>query len=171
MQDDIVPVDVRIQSRTELDDRALEHRIFKGDDIPAVRAEQVVMMLTARVGRLETGGSVAYIDALDEPQVQEYLEHPVDTRDSNGSAAVAQLVKDLLRRETAFLRCELLDHSSTGTSGSISGAPERFERMRCPVECACRHPNENDSDSQNDGRPSEPVPCRRTRSLGCDAAY
>ena len=64
-------------------------------------------MIAVRMCGLETGDAVADIDALHEPQLRELLEHAVDARDADSSAAGANAVEDLLRGQAARLAAEV----------------------------------------------------------------
>lgn len=55
-------------------------------DLAAAVADEVVMMIAARVGRLEPGDRVADLNALNETLVGEQVENPVDARDPDGAA-------------------------------------------------------------------------------------
>ena len=69
--------------------------------MPAVVADQVVVVLATRVGRLETGDPVTELDPLDEAKLDELVERAVDARDPDAPAPVADAVEDLLCRAAA----------------------------------------------------------------------
>jgi hypothetical protein len=62
-------------------DRTLESRVAEGFDLPAVAADEMVMMIAVRRSRLETRDSVAGVDAFDETELDEGVESAVDRRD------------------------------------------------------------------------------------------
>ena len=93
-------------------DRRLEAGVLERLDLPAVVADEVVMMVAARVGRLEACDAVAEVDPLHEPERVHTFECAVDARDSDTAAARAHFVVDLLRRQTAILLAEELDDES-----------------------------------------------------------
>lgn len=90
---------------------ALEPEIGEGLDLAAPVAHEVMVVeLSDRVRGLEASDPVAELDALDEPQLDELVERPVDACNADASAPCADVVEDLLRRATARLRAEPLDH-------------------------------------------------------------
>ena len=69
----------------DLPQRALELVVGEGFDLAAIVADEVVMVLAARVDRLEARRSGADVDSLDEAVLAELLENPVDARDSDAA--------------------------------------------------------------------------------------
>lgn len=59
-------VDVVAEPARDPVDRALEARIGEGLDLAAVAADEMVMVVTVRTGRLEPRDPVACVHALDE---------------------------------------------------------------------------------------------------------
>jgi hypothetical protein len=78
-------------------DRCFERRILERLDLAAVVADEVVVMISAGVCRLEAGDAVAEVDALDEPEPVEPFERAIDTCDADARSCVAQALVDLLR--------------------------------------------------------------------------
>jgi len=113
-------------------DRRLERGVLERLDLPAVVADEVVMMIAAGVGRLEARDPVSEVDSLDEPQVGHALERAVDACDPDPSATRADAIVDLVRREAAVLLAEELDDDAASTSASAAGVAEAFERDLCP---------------------------------------
>ena len=66
--------------------RALELRIGEGLDLATVRADEMVVVLAARLHGLVAGGGCADVDALDEAVTRQLLEGPVDARDPDRPA-------------------------------------------------------------------------------------
>src|SRR6187200_2212496 len=109
-------------------DRRLEAGVLERLDLPAVVADEVVVMIAPRVGRLEACDAVAEVDPLHEPERVHALECAVDARDSDAAAARAHFVVNLLRRQTAVLLAEELDDESPRAAAPAAGLPQ-------PVEC------------------------------------
>lgn len=87
-------------------DRALEPEIAEGLDLPAVAADEMVVMIAVGGGRLKTRDPVSGIDAFDETQLDQSLESPIDRGNSDRPAGPAQLVVDLLGAQAAVLASE-----------------------------------------------------------------
>jgi hypothetical protein len=87
---------------------ALEALVLEGDDLAAVGADEVVMVVSA-AGRLEPCDAVADVHPLDESELGERVERAVDTRDADSATVVPDAVVDLLRGQAAALRGEVFD--------------------------------------------------------------
>ena len=88
MEHDVVTFDYCIEPPAKFPDRALERSVLERDDIAAFGAQQMVVVLAARMGRLESCGAVANLDALHEAHLDQHIEHAVDARDTDRAAAV-----------------------------------------------------------------------------------
>lgn len=119
VQHDVVRGDDVPASVGDALDRRLERRVRERLHLPAVVADEVVMMLAVVVVRLlEAGDAVAEVDALDEPERGHPVERAVDTRDPDARAACAGVVVQFLRREAALLLTEDLDDHLASPSAS-----------------------------------------------------
>lgn len=98
MQDDIVLAQRVAVSPRDPAQRALESEVVERVDPAALAADEVMVMLAAGMSGLEARDALAEVDAMHEAQVGELVEHPVDARDSDGTAFRAQAVEELLRR-------------------------------------------------------------------------
>lgn len=87
----------------------LEGEIVEGLDLPARIADEVVVVRAVRVRRLEPGDAVAEVDPMDESEVGELLEDPVDARDADLPPLAPQGVEELLRGAAALLSGEVGD--------------------------------------------------------------
>ena len=87
-------------------DRALEPRIAESLDLPAVTADEMVMMIAVGRSRLVPSNPVSGIDALDETQLDEGVESSIDRRDPDRPARPAQMVVNVLSAEAAVLTPE-----------------------------------------------------------------
>ena len=123
-------------------DRRFERGVFERLDLPAVVADEMVVMVAARVRRLEARDSVSQVDALDEAQVGHAVERAVDARDPDPSAARADAIVDLVRREAAVLLAEQLDDDAASASASAARFAEACERGLRPEH------GDNDTRSQ-----------------------
>ena len=128
-------------------DRALEPRIRERLDLSAVAAHEVMVVVAVCRCGLEPRDSVARVDALDEPQVDESVERAVDGRDSDGAPCLAEPVEDLLRAQAAVLAAEELDDRASRAALAKAGLVERVERVRCPG-----HPPEYSPQSDSENR-------------------
>ena len=107
---------------------ALERGVGEGLDLAAVVADEVVVMVAARVRGLEAGDAVADVDALQEAQVGELVDGAVDARDPDPAAAGADPVEDLLGGEATALLAEVLDH---GGAGAALAEPRLAQAQQC----------------------------------------
>ena len=108
-------------------DRRLERRVRERLHLPAVVADEVVVMLAFVVVRLlEAGDPVTEVDALDEPERGHPVERAVDARDPDARAAGAGLVVQFLRGQAALLLTEDLDDHLA----SPAAAPARVAQTR-----------------------------------------
>ena len=96
-QHDVVRRDVVAAAAGDPGDRLLERRVLERLDLSAVAADEVVVVLTLRIRALEARHTVAEVDALDEAELGEAVERPVDARDPDPGAARAHGVVDLER--------------------------------------------------------------------------
>ena len=130
-------------------DRRLERGVFERLDLPAVVADEMVMMIAAGVGRLEARDSVSEVDSLDETQVGHAVERAVDARNPDPSAARADAIVDLVRREAAVLLAEELDDDAASASASTA-------RLSQPEECGVRPGRHVDNDTRSQRRATVP---------------
>src|SRR5947207_15028048 len=93
----------------------------------------MVMVLAVGRRRLVARDSVARIDTLDQPQIRKRLERPVDGRDADRAARLAQLVVDVLRAEAAVLAAEEDDDRRPRAAAAIAGGVERLARVLRPA--------------------------------------
>ena len=84
-------------------ERLLERLVVESLDAAALVADEVVVVLDARLHGLEAGKAVSDVDPLEQPEVGELVEAAVDARDPDGTPLVAEAVVDLLRRQAAVL--------------------------------------------------------------------
>jgi len=104
-------------------DRRLERGVLERLDLPAVVADEVVMMIAAGVCGLEARDSVAEVDSLDESQVGHAVERAVDARNPDPSPTRADAIVDLVRREAAVLLPEQLDDDAASAPAASARVP------------------------------------------------
>ena len=119
-------------------ERLLEPGIRERLDLPAGVADEMVMVLAVDVCRLEAGDSVPELDALDELQFDELVERPVDAGNPDRPAVGANPIEDLLRRATARLVAEMLDHGPPGAAVPQAPGLEAVERGNAPAGVVVR---------------------------------
>ena len=135
--------DVAAPVRDALDCR-LERRVLERLDLAAVVTHEVVMMIAADVSGLEPRDAVAEIDPLDEPELVQAVERPVDARDPDPPAACPHAVVDLLGGEAAVLLAEKLDDEPPRTAAAPARGSEAGSR---PCSVQVWH-SDNDTRSQ-----------------------
>ena len=128
-------------------ERSLETGIVERVDPPALRADQMVMVVAAGIGSLEACDAVPEVDPVDEPELGQLLEGPVNAREPHGPVPGAEPVEHLLRGQAAVLRCEIRDHGVAGTARAGTCVPKLFARMLRPGRRILSHP-ENGNDSR-----------------------
>jgi zinc transport system substrate-binding protein len=152
-----VCVDVVAQATGGARDRALERGIGERLDLAAVLADDVVVMIAARRRGLEPGDPVADVDALDETELCEHLEHAVDRRDSHRPAAGTKARVDLLCTRAAVLAGHQVENGGARPAGTEACLAQGVLGVLAPGADGC-HP-EDDSDSHRRAR----VPGVKTR--------
>ena len=100
---------------------------------PQLVADDVVVVLAARVRGLVARGAVADVEPVDEAEAVEHLERAVDARDADAGVVGAQLVGDLLCGGAAVLPRERVDHAAARGAGAEALALERRVRVRAPA--------------------------------------
>jgi zinc transport system substrate-binding protein len=80
-------------------------------------------MVAARKHRLEAS-RVAEVQALDEAELGELLERPIDAREPDGVSFGAKPVEDLGRTEAAFLAGEKVDDGAARLTPAVAAALE-----------------------------------------------
>ena len=96
-------------------------------------------MVVAACGRLFVARNpVAGVDTLDEPQVGERFESPVDGRDPDRPPCLAELVVNVLRAQAAVLPTEEVDDCRPCAAAPVAGRFERISRFLRPAHtCEC----------------------------------
>ena len=87
----------------DLVQRALELVVGERLHFAAVVADEVMVVLAARVDRLEARGAGADVDPLHVAVPRQLLECAVDARGADTTTLGAQCVEELLRRQAAVL--------------------------------------------------------------------
>ncbi len=117
----------------------LEPVVLEGDDRSAPFADDVMVVLPARVSRLVPGHTFAHFETLHELRAREEVECPVDARDADAPVAGPQVVEDLLRSEAAILFREELDDRRTRTARAVPCATKLLERVLAPIGLDSAH--------------------------------
>ena len=89
-------------------------------------------MLAALVPRLESGAAGPGIDPLDEPLLDEQVQHTVDARDADRPPGNAEAVVHLLRRQAALLLREETHHGVPRPAAAMAGGAEDLVCVFCP---------------------------------------
>jgi hypothetical protein len=136
---------VRIDHVAEVAGQALElplePLVLEGDDLAAVAADEMVMVVAARVNGLVASDPGAEVDPLHEPKRDEEVERAVDTRNPDATITETQTVEDLLRGEAAILPGEKLDDRDARTAPAMARPPELADGVLGPPRvCARGHP-------------------------------
>jgi hypothetical protein len=146
MEHDLVCAHSDLETPRSSFERQLEAWIREWLNLPAVVADQVMVVLAARVCRLEPGDPVAELDPLRETQIDELIERAVDTGYTYAATLRADSVEDLLSGATAMLRAQVLDYRPASPAVAEPFGLEVVERAGAPGRTALRH-SANDTDS------------------------
>ena len=150
-------IDVVAQAAGGARDRALERGIGKRLDLAAVLADDVMVVIAARRRGLEAGDPVADVDALDETELCEHLEHAVDRCDSHRPAVGTKACVNLLCARAAILAGHQVENGGARPAGTEACLAQGVLGVLAPGADGC-HP-EDDSDSHRRAR----VPGVKTR--------
>lgn len=102
-------------------------------DLPAVVADQVVVMVMVGPHRLEARDPVAGVHTLDEAQLGERVERAVHARDADSASVGRDPVVDLLGRPAAVLAVEVLDDGAACAAATQTRCAKPFECLDAPV--------------------------------------
>ena len=119
-------LDAYAEPLAERVDRSLQAGVVERDQLAALLADEVMVVMAAGLGALESGLAVADLDALDEAVLDEQLEDAVDAGAAGGLALVAERVLDLDRAQSARLGRQQCDHALTGAPSAKTRACERL---------------------------------------------
>ncbi len=114
-------------------ERPRERCVAERLDLPAVVADQVVVMVIVGARRLEPGDPVACVHALNEAELGERVERPIDACDADGAAVGRDPVVNLLRRPAAVLAVEKLDDGAARAAATEARSAEPVERPETPA--------------------------------------
>jgi hypothetical protein len=110
MEGDVVRRDLEVASAPEPLDRALETAILERHESAAAVAQEVVVMPAAGVGWLVAGNPGAEVEAVDESELLELFQGPVDAGAANDVPPAAEFAFDLVGADCARSGPEALDH-------------------------------------------------------------
>jgi len=113
-------------------ERLLESGVLERLHLAAVVADEVVVMVAARVDALEAGDPIAEVDALHEAELVETVERAVHTRNPDFRSLRTRAVVDLLGGETAVLAAEQLDDDAAGAAAAPAFGAHPIEHMIGP---------------------------------------
>jgi hypothetical protein len=121
----------------KLVDRALEARVLECDELAALGAyEMVVMMLADGIGGLVAGDPIAEVETVDEVVSVQQLEHAIDARPTDRPLSpppASQRIFDLQCAQRTCLIGEEVDYTITGRATVVTGPPERAAGVLSPI--------------------------------------
>lgn len=129
-------VDPKRRLRRDLANRLLEPMVRERLDPAAVAADQMVVMISARGGRLVVSAVGAKLEPVHEPEPGERLERSIDAGDADSRSTGSHAMVDLLCRQAASLAAKGLDHRRPRPAGLVSRLPQDGLRMLGPVHAA-----------------------------------
>jgi hypothetical protein len=113
-------------------DGVLEAVVTERLDSAAVVANEVVMMVPAGLGPLVPCSTRPEVDPVDEPELRERLEGPIDARDPDGRPLLPNLCMDVGDREATALGGHGIDDRDPGPTGPEPGPAKRYPRVLAP---------------------------------------
>ena len=125
-------VDADAEALREAMDRALESRIVERHETPALLADQVMVVLTARLRALEPRLPVPHLHSLHQTVLDQQVEHPVDAGATDRLRLGPQRVFYLHRAERAGFLRKQLDHSLARAPALESRARELGVNVLAP---------------------------------------
>lgn len=125
------------EAARKLIDRPLQGGIVERDQLPALVAhEMVVVVLAARINRLVSRDSVTEIEPADQVVIMKELERAVDAGATDRPlvrAETAQPILDLQGAQGTVLPGEQIDQPLAGGAAMVSGPPQHLPRMDRPL--------------------------------------
>ena len=115
------------EPRAQAVERALERAVRERLDASARLADQVMVVLAARVDDL-VARCVSEVEPLDETALHEQLEDAVDGREPDGTTPAPKRVEDLLCAHAAIFAREDVEH---GVASSARAVPRATQNARC----------------------------------------
>ena len=110
----------------------LETVVAERLDLAAVAADEVMVVIAARLRRLVVGAAGAQLEPVNEPQLRERLERAVDARDADARTTHPHEVVNLLHGEAALLLSERVDHRRARPARLEAGLTKKRLRMLGP---------------------------------------
>ena len=122
-----------VEPAAEPVDRALELGVLERGERAARLADRVVVMVAVRGHALEPGRPLPRVQPLDEAELVERVERPVDAGEPDLAVAAVELAGDLLGAHAAVLGGEQLDHGRARAARLAPRVLERAARLLGPV--------------------------------------
>lgn len=113
----------------DCEDPPLDAGIGEGDDLAAAPADQMVVMGAVGLEPLVPRRLGTEVDTLDEPQLLELLQSPVDARPANPLEAAI----DLQRGQGAGLAGQQVDDPSPRAAAAVAGSLQGLQRVSRPI--------------------------------------
>jgi hypothetical protein len=132
-EDDVVAVDPERRFGGDLPDRMLEPVVRKGLDAAAPAADQMMVMVAASRRRLVVRAAGPEVEPVDEPELGERLERPVDAGNADPRPPLTHPIVDLLGGETARLSGKGLNHGRSGPPRLVAGGAKNCIGMQGPI--------------------------------------
>jgi hypothetical protein len=131
-QHDIVLVDAEGGCLRDGIDYVLEAIVAERLDPAAVVADEVVMMVAARLGRLVPRPAGSKLETMDEPELGQRVERTVNAGDPDGRPLLSNLRVDLRHRQAAVLGCDCVDDRQSRPARPETRLAEKQPRMLAP---------------------------------------
>ena len=103
-------VDAKRRRARDVLDHDLEPVVAERLDLPAVAADEVVVVIAGGRRRLVLGAPATELELVHESQLGERVESAIDARNPDLRSPSPDLIVDLGRGETAVLRLQYFDH-------------------------------------------------------------
>lgn len=115
-------------------DRSLEARVVERDELTALLADQMMVMVAAGMRALEARLSLSHLETLKEAVLQQQIEYAVDRGATGGPTLHPEGVFDLGCAERARLRGQKADHPIACLASLQARPSENQPYMFAPVD-------------------------------------
>ena len=113
-------------------DRALKRGVRERHDRAAAVADEMVVVLARLGDALVADHGLSRLDALDETEALELVEHAIDAGAADGAPLAAEQLLDFERAERAALAAKQLEQRPASAAAPAAGPRERPLRVVGP---------------------------------------
>lgn len=124
--------DVDADLTRDTGDRPLEGGILEDLEVTAAAADRVMVVMAAGLDALIPGYPTGHLDPLQQAQLIELLQRPVDAGPADRGPPPPQLVLDLDCGDATVVAGKRFDHGRAGSTATETGVMESRECVLSP---------------------------------------